>query len=223
MLLLILFSVFSIQCSKSMDDTEQIPIQPPRPYAENPDSSTDPHTGEVKFAPTFYAEGFATGSNAQLIVDSLAADVAPQFQDLVSWLEGSSADRWGSKVTRIFMHDNGSVYVEVPRFWGFSLLFVDDGWGGSYIYYWDLEYVITQIDGQPDEITITGSGKGSHIYQITSEAWLASEIDFDFKGVQIEGTNNFQGTFTLDEKSPDETYNLLLSGTLTLNRDPERD
>lgn len=219
--LLLLSSTLSLQCSKSDDETDEISIPPAKPPVDNQDSSPEPETGEVKYVPTIYAEGFATGSNARLIVNTLAAEVAPEFQYLVYWVDGSSTDGWGSKVTEVLLHENGRVYVKRPGS-GFSLLFADDGWGGSYIYYWDLEFAVFQQEGQPDEITITGKGRGSHVYEITNEAWLASEITFDFKGYQIEGTYDFEGNFTLEEKSPDETYNLFLSGSLTLERDPEK-
>lgn len=223
LLLLTLFSALSLQCSKN-DDTDPISLPPAKPPVDNQDSSPEPKTGEVEYVPTVYAEGFSTGSNARLIVDSLSATIAPEFQYVVSWLDGSSDPMdWGSEITQILLHDNGRVYVKIPGLTPYSLLYVDDGWGGSFINYWDLEYAIIQSEGQPDEITITGTGKGSHLYEITNEAWLSSEITFEFRGVRVEGTDNFQGNFTLDEQSPDETYNLFLSGTLTLKRNPERD
>lgn len=222
--LLALFIALNIQCSKTSDNTDEISLPPPKPTVDNQDATPEPKIGEVKYVPTVYAEGFATGSNARLIVDSLAGTVAPEFQDILSWLDGTpNPMAWGSEVSEILLHDNGRVYVEIPGISQYSLLYVDDGWGGSYIYYWDLRFEIVQQEGQPDEITITGTGKGSHIYEITNEAWLASEITFEFKGYQVEGTDDFEGNFTLEEKSPDETYDLFLSGTLTLERDPERD
>lgn len=221
--LLMLYAALSFQCSKN-DDSDALSLPRAKPPVENQDPNPNPTTGEVKYVPTVYAEGFSTGSNARLIVDSLSAAMAPEFQYVVPWLDGSGDPMaWGSKVSEILLHDNGRVYVMLPAISPYSLLYVDDGWGGSYINYWDLEYAIIQSEGQPDEITITGTGKGSHLYEITNEAWLRSEITFEFRGVRVEDTYNFQGNFTLDEQSPDETYNLFLSGTLTLERDPERD
>lgn len=216
--LLVLFAALSFQCSRN-DDSDAISLPPPKPPGDNQDSTPEPKTGEVNYRPTVYAEGFATGSNARLVVDSLNVAVAPEFQYVVSWLDGSSTDEWGSKVSEIWLHSDGRVYVEIPGNPKVSLLCVDDGWGGFYIPYWDLKYAVVQSEGQPEEITIAGTGKGSHIFEITYEAWQASEINFEFRGIQIEGTHNFMGSFTLDEKSPDEKYNLLATGTLTLEWD----
>lgn len=218
--LLALFAALSFQCSSTDDESDAILFPPVKPAADTPDTTPDPTTGQVKYVPTVYPEGFATGSNARLIVDSLAAVLAPEFQYVIPWLDGTSDPMaWGSKVSEVFLHDNGSVYVEIPGIAKYSLLYVDDGWGGSYIYYWDLQYAIVQQEGQPDEITISGTGKGSHVYEITNEAWLASQITLEFRGVQVGGTRDFRGNFTLDERSPDEKFNLSLSGTLTLERD----
>ena len=217
--LLTLFAALSIQCSRNDDDSNALSLPPIRPSVDNQDSTPEPKTGEVKYVPTLYPNGYASRSNARLVVDSLAVTVAPEFQYVVSWLDGSSANDWGSKVSEIWLHSDGRVYVGIPGGPKASLLCADDGWGGSYIDYWDLEYTLVQSAGQPHTITINGIGKGSHILEITNEAWQASEITFEFSGIQIEGTHNFMGSFTLDEKSPDEKYNLLAASTLTLEWD----
>lgn len=230
-LLATLVAALSFQCSKSADETGEISLPPPKPPLENPDTSPEPTTGVVTYVPTVTGQGFTGDSNARLVVDSLAGTVAPEFDFLPSWLEGRGGDEINSsKVSEILLYENGRVYV--TRTHSFSLLWAPDGYGGSTIRYWDLDYGIVQHEGQPDEITITGTGKGSHFYGLvyepydawlaSYEAWLTSEITFEFRGVQIEGTNDFQGHFALEEKSPDETYNLFLSGTLTLERDPEK-
>lgn len=227
-LLSIFFAALSFQCSKTSDDTDEIALPSPKPPVENPDSSPEPTTGMVTYVPTVTGQGFTGDSNARLAVDSLSGTVAPEFDFLLSWLEGRGGDEINSSnASEILLHENGRVYV--TRTHSFSLLWAPDGYGGSTIRYWDLDYALVQHEGQPDEITITGTGKGSHLYGLVHEpyeawlasyeAWLASEITFEFRGTQIEGTDDFHGNFSMDEQSPDETYNLILSGTLTLERD----
>jgi len=204
--LLFLLSSLGFQCSKESDYSGVNPGPAP--------------TFETKAY--FWEDGFSNVSNARLIIDDLNAILDPEFQDVVGFMDGSSEGNvGGSKTSEVYLQDNGRVFIQNIGI-AFSLMCATDGWGINYINQWNLTYSITREAGQPEEIVISGTGRGSHIFQLfwdNTDAYNASEILFEFRGVQIEGTHNFEGSFTLDEKSPDEKYNLLATGTLTLERD----
>ena len=204
--LLFLLSSLSFQCSKESDYTEVKPGLAP--------------TYETKAY--FWEDGFSNVSNARLVVEDLNATLDPEFQDVTGFMDGSSEGNvGGSKTSEVYLQDSGRVFIQNIGV-AFSLMCATDGWGINYINQWNLTYSITREDGLPEEIAISGTGRGSHIIQLfwdNTDAYNASEIQFEFRGVQIEGTNDFKGSFTLDEISPDEKYNLLATGTLTLERD----
>lgn len=206
--LLTLFAAMCIQCSKESVYTGGNAVGPPPP----------PETKAY-----FDQNGFSTVSNARLVVNDLDTAVDAEFQYVAGYLDGSNEGNWGgTKISEVFLFEDDRVFITNPAYIVHSLLCVTDGWGIFYINQWDLTYSITREAGQPEEITISGTGRGSHVYELywdNTDAYDASEILFEFKGIQIEGTNNFEGSFTLDEKSPDEKYNLLVTGNLTLERD----
>lgn len=201
-----LFAALSIQCSKESVFNGGNPGMAP--------------TYETKAY--FWEDGFSNVSNARLIVEDLNATLDPEFQDVAGFMDGSSEGNvGGSKTSEVYLQDSGRVFIQNMGT-AFSLMCATDGWGINYINQWYLTYSITREAGQPEEIVINGTGRGSHIFQLywdNSDAYNASEILFEFRGFQIEGTHNFEGSFTLNEKSPDEKYNLLATGTLTLERD----
>jgi len=208
LLFLFLLSALGFQCSKeSVNIIENVGGEAP--------------TDESKAY--FYEDGYSTDSNARMIVNDLDATVDPEFQYVAGYLDGSSEGNWGgSKISEVFLWDDGRVFVRNPTYITHSLMCVADGWGINYINRWNLTSSITREVGKPEEIIISGTGRGSHIYELywdNTEAYNASEILFEFRGIQIEGTNDFEGSFMLDEKCSDEKYNLFVSGTLTLERD----
>lgn len=223
-------SAFSLQCSKADIETDELSLPPVRPSPENPDSISDPvtpdsipdsTTGEGNVV---WNNGYANYYNAWLTVNSLTAIVAPDLQQEVTWLDGS-ADPMASNntISELLLQDDGSVYVAAPNYpYGSESMLYVPGWETPLIYHWDLEYVVVQQAGQPDEITISGTGRGSHFWTISFEAWVKSEVTFEFRGVQIAGSaDRFEGNFTLEERSPEEKYNLSLSGSATLHRKQE--
>ena len=216
LILLTFFWALSIQCSKNTDDADELSVPPARPAVENPDSKT----GEGANVPTLTASGFADASNARLIVNSLEANVASEFQYVIAWLEGNNDNGAccynGSKMSELFLHEDGTVYASKLMNDRFSLLNLPYGGDWTYIYDWNLQYFLVEQAQQPAELVITGTGLGSYFY---GNPYNSSVIWFEFKGVQIEGTDDFEGNFTLDEKSPDEKYSLSVTGTLTLERD----
>lgn len=224
-ILLLLISALFTQCTKNVDETDEFSQPPTRPSVESPDATPEPATpdsipedttGDVNAEPTLYDNGYANFHNARLTVDSLTVTVAQEFQYVVGCLDGRDNPMGnGSVYTDILLYSDGAVYVRIPVDYSCSLL---NGFNyyGPLIYHWDLEYALVQQSGQPDEITISGTGRGSHIWEIPYDAWVRSEITFEFRGVQIEGTNNSGGNFTLEERSPEEKYNLSLSGSATL-------
>ena len=204
---LILFAALSYQCSKESVFPE-----------DNPGSNSS----TIETEAYFYVEGFSNVSNARLVVNSLDATVDPEFQYVASFMDGSSEGNvGGSKISEVFLFDDGRVFIKIPYI-THSLMCVVDGWGIRYINQWDLTYSITREAGKPEEIAISGTGRGSHIYELywdETDAYTTSEILFEFKGTQIEGTNDFAGSFTLDEKSADAKFNLSVTGILILERD----
>lgn len=206
--LLLLLSALSFQCSKESVFN-----------GENPESNSP----SIETMAYFSEDGYSTVSNARLIVNDLDATVEHEFQYITSYLDGSSEGNWGgSKISEMFLLGDGRVFITSPPYITHSLMCVQDGWGIRYIHLWKLTYSITQEADLPAEITISGMGRGSHIYELywgNTDVYNASEILFEFKGIQIEGTNNFEGNFKLDEKSPDEKFNLSVTGNGTLERD----
>jgi len=211
----VMASALIFQCSGADDAADELTLPP------DPVSTPGPTTGEANHEATFYPNGFADSSNARLVVDSLSGRVDPEFQYVVSWLGGNNDNGaccdYGSKVSDIFLHDDGKVYVSRLENDKFSLLNLPYGGDWTYIFQWNLEYIITDHTQQPDELVITGAGLGSYLYGDQSRYSLG--IRFEFRGVQIVDTNDFYGSFTLEEKSSDERYNLSVTGTLTLERD----
>ena len=204
--LFFLLSSLSFQCSEESVYTEVKPGLAP--------------TYETKAY--FWEDGFSNVSNARLIVEDLSATLDPEFQAVAGFMDGSSQGNvGGSKTSEVYLQDSGRVFIQNIGI-AFSLMCATDGWGINYINQWYLTYSSAREAGQPEEIVISGTGRGSHIMELywdNTDAYNASVILFEFRGVQIEGTDDFEGHFTLEEKSPDEKYNLLLSGTLTLERD----
>lgn len=222
-LLLALVAALSIQCTKDSGDTEEImdrtiskPEIPP-----SPGSPDDWYGPDVYVDSVLYEFGYSNVFNARLVVDSLSARVNPEFQYVVSRLDGSSLDDSSSKISGLFLNDEGTVYVTIPPTQKSSLLYHSNpwysfDWGGAISISWDLEYSFVLHEGQPDEITISGSGLGSYVDGNPYTEGGGAKITFEFRGAQIEGTNDFKGSFTLDETSPEEKYNLQASGIATL-------
>lgn len=224
LLLVVMVSALSYQCSRADDAADELSLPPTRPSEETPDATDDPvtpdsipdsTTGEGNTGQAVYYNGYANYSNARLVVDSLTVAVAPEFQDEVAWLQGSEFP--ASKISELLLQDNGSVYVGVPEYpYGTGSLLYAPGWDIPLIHYWNLEYAMVQSEGQPDEVSITGTGWGSHLFGIPYDVWVVSEVTFAYRGIQIGGTNTFEGNFFLEERSPEEKYNLTLSGAATL-------
>ena len=218
---LILFAALSFQCSKTTDETDEISFPPAKPSVENPDSTPEPTPGKGNQGPAFSATGFADASNARLIVNSLNARVDPENQYVVAWLEGNNDNGAccydGSKISELFLHEDGTVYASLLRNDRFSILNLPYGGDWTYIFQWNLEYLLVEHAALPDEMVISGTGLGSYFYGDAANNSLG--IRFEFTGTQIEGTKDFEGPFTLEEKSRDEKYSLFLTGTLTLERD----
>lgn len=217
LLLLTLFAALNIQCSKDSGEPEEIAAPPTaKPDVPEPVGSPDDWYGPAADTTLFYENGYSTISNARLIVDSLAASVAPEFQYVISSLEGSGDYMaLSSKISELQLQEDGAVYVGIPRDQFGSLLYVP-GWDVPRIYHWDLEYSLIENANRPAEIIIIGTGRGSHIWEISYAAWVKSEITFEFRGIQMEGADDFVGSFTLFETSPEEKYNLQVSGMATL-------
>lgn len=221
--ILALFAALSIQCTKDSGEAEELVVRPTSkpeilPSWGSPDDWYGPH---VYVDSVLNDYGYSKAFNARLVVDSLSARVNPEFQDVVSRLDGTSLDSSSSKISGLFLNDEGTVYVAILSTERSSLLYHSNpwfsfDWGGVFAISWDLEYSFVVHAGLPDEIAITGRGLGSHIDGNPYSTGGGSKITFEFWGTQIEGTNDFQGNFTLDETSPEEKYNLQATGIATL-------
>ena len=219
----LIVSAWNVQCSRADDAADERSLPPTRPSEEiadsiadtaTPDSISDSTTGEENVVQDLYYNGYVSFSNSRLTVNSLTVTVAPDFQYVVGCLDGSGMVN-GSAYSDILLYNDGAAYVRIP--WDYSCSLLNGfHWYGPLIYHWDLEYSVVRQAGQPDEITLSGTGRGSHIYEIPYDAWVRSEITFEFRGIQIEGTYTFEGNFALEERSPEEKYNLSLSGSATL-------
>lgn len=230
LLLIWMVSAWSFQCSGSDDAADALSLPPSRPSDESPDatpeaatpdSTPEGSTDEVKIVPTLYDNGYANFHNARLTISSLNLTVSPEFQYVLGCFDGSDNPMVkGNAYSDILLYTDGIAYVGIPPDYSCSLLYEPGYYGDPFIYHWDLEYALVRQAGQPDEIILSGTGRGSHIYEIPYDAWVKSEIAFEFRGVLIEGTNkgtnSFEGNFTLEERSPEEKYNLSLSGAATL-------
>jgi len=221
--LLALCTALSIQCTKDSGETEEIVVGP-KSKPEIPTSAGSPddwYGADVYVDSVLYEFGYSKVFNARLVVDSLSARVNPEFQYVVSRLDGSSPDDSSSKISGLFLKDDGTVYVAIPPTQRSSLLYHSNpgfsfDWGGAISISWDLEYSFVSQEGLPDEIAISGRGLGSYVDGNPYIAGGGAKIVFEFRGRQIEGTNDFEGNFTLDETSPEEKYNLQAAGKATL-------
>ncbi|MBC2839059.1 hypothetical protein [Robiginitalea sp. SC105] len=226
-------SAISIHCSREDDATDEFSLPPAQPSEESPeappesvppDSIPGPDPESSVAEPAIYYNGYANYTNARLIVNSETVSVAPEFQYVVGCMNGSdNAWGYGTNISGLLLQNDGAVYVGTQQVGSCSLMYVSGGFieFEQWIYRWNLEYTIVINDGKPDEIAITGTGRGSHIWEIPYDAWVQSDITFEYHGVQIEGTSNYEGSFKLEERSPNQKYNLSVSGTATLERELE--
>ena len=212
LILLTLFAALNMQCSK--DEAA-------------PESPID------EFLAFFNDSGYTSQSNARLVVTGIDA-YETEWSGVIDMLLGGPDTFFGglqpTAQSDVFLNSQGDVYVHYPDGMErtYSLLCVGSSFSND-IPKWDLAYTISGGDPGPEEITISGTGIGSHIYYLylISEAYnetaavqyATASIEFSFRGTLVPGTKHYVGPFTLKEVSSNPKLNLTISGTLTLERD----
>jgi hypothetical protein len=159
--------------------------------------------------------------NAQLIVTGVdSVEVAPEYAYIVDLIQGLGDTSWGtSNATEVFFDlESNSLMVTLPKAVRYSMLCASDNSGLLWLPQWDLIY-----DWDDSGITISGKGRGSHVpdaiflYLEQFEAFEASEVIFEFKGVQMPESPTVKGTFSIIEKSPDASFNLAIYGSMAID------
>ena len=214
LLLLTLFAILHIQCSKD---------------------EAAPESVHNEFQASFNENGYANVSNARLVVTEIDTYEADEgFIGVIDMLLGGPDTFFGgvqpTAQSDIFLDSQGDIYVRLPEGMerAYSLLCVGSQLSND-IPEWDLTYTVSGGAPGPEEISISGTGVGSHIFYLylISEAYnetaevqyATASIEFSFRGTLVPGTNDFEGHFTLKEVSSNPKLNLTVTGTLTLERD----
>ena len=230
--LLFFLSVLNFQCTTDTDDPNEILKQSEstEDVEDFPDESTNTPN---ESRPQYFINGFSNISNARLVVNGISSfEVTEGYEYLRAELMGGAgpgpAER--SNSTGVFLDSaQSTVYIYDYGYQLISPLFVTDAWGFKALANWDLKVSVVEEAGLEQEITISGSGKGSHIFydcwgivdeMETYDAFLErNDISFEFRGIRMEGTEDyFQGPFSLTENSTDQTCMLNCSGIMTLIR-----
>jgi hypothetical protein len=216
--ILLLFAALGLQCSDDHGgETDEISGNPlPEKKTAIP-SFNDP---SVVF-------GYTEFTNARLLVirvDSMMVD--PEYAYIEEWWNTGQRNEndWGygpiepTEVFFDFITNSNSVKVTFPKDEGYSLLEASTSPYGLWFPQWELKYDWDESGG----ITISGKGRGSHLPEATYlysqqfEAFLASEVIFEFSGEYDLKTESCIGTFSLIEKSPEAAFNLEIYGALSL-------
>ncbi len=234
LLLLVLLSAMIFQCSENSSETDGISVLPG-------DSENTSDDGTIAIV------GYANESNARLIVKSVdRVEVAPEYGYIADWILGlEEPNNPGtivpSNTTEVFFDFNtDSLRVRTPEYAKFSLLSVSDDLSTLYLPQWKLKFSLTYCQdcdpgfAFPDIITISGVGKGSHIFDLyynNFEAYKATEVTFEFNGAPMPYGDvdssigitydgyDAEGSFSIIEKSADSKYNLAIYGTMTIDFD----
>lgn len=212
LILLTLFAALNIQCSKD---------------------EAAPESPQDEFLAFFNDSGYSSQSNARLVVTYIDT-YETEWSGVIDMLLGGPDTFFGGLQTTaqsdVFLNSQGDVYVRIPDGMerAYSLLCVGSSISND-IPKWDLTYAVSGGAPGPEEISISGTGEGSHIfflyliseaYNETAEVQFATaSIEFTFRGTRMPGTNDFEGPFTLKEVSSNPKLNLTVSGTLTLEWD----
>ena len=214
--MLLLCAALGLQCS---DDNGGVTDE----ISGNP----QPEKNNAPKAPSFDDPskifGYTDVTNARLIVTSVDSVVVdPEYAYIADWIQGLGDTSWGiSNTTKVFFdYDSNSFKVTFPENASYSLLSASDNGGTLWLPQWDLKYEWDESGG----LTISGKGRGSHVpdaiflYLEQFEAFLASEVLFEFSGV-LDRRNEMKGTFSIIEKSPENSFNLEIYGTLAILND----
>ena len=227
LVLMVVCIALSLQCSDDSGNTDEI-LGPTKDIEEALDDKNSDLTDESNTDNLIVVDGISNISNARLVVNNISSfQVTEGFEYFESQILGESSPGpvEGSNTSRVYLSEQeNAVYIEAQYAHFFSLLGVTDGFGINGLSYWDLVYSVVEEVGVKQEISITGSGKGSHIFydcwtnnETLQEFLERNDITFEFQGTLMEGTNTyFQGSFSINETSTDGTCMLSCSGTTTL-------
>ena len=233
LLLMMICMALSVQCS---DDTGEPDAISGKPLPEGTDSPEAPFGDN-----SITILGYSDVSNARLIVNTVdSVIVAPEYAFVADWVQGlGDPGRPGSildsNTTDVFFDfsthresiDGRPLLIKFPESSLFTLLCVSDDWGTLYLPHWDLKYSIEYCPGCDSawslyDITINGTGKGSHIldlYNFHRDVYKTAEVSFEFKGTQFDRGYNATGSFSIIETSAEPGFNLAIYGTLTVEFD----
>ena len=233
--MLLLCAAVSIQCSDDNgDQADEVSLKKPNRNtgladdSDNAPANVNPPGGDTQSV--FWVDnGFANDANARLVVNSINSfQVTEGNEFLYGELLGGGGPGPAvrSNTTEVFLdYETQAVYVFDPQYQLVTLLYFSDAWGFRWLNAWDLQLAVLEESGEEEEITISGTGRGSHLYDCWTnektfdEFMERAEVAFEFTGRRKEGTNDFEGPYALSETSLDQTCMLLCSGTMTLERD----
>ena len=213
--MLLLCAALGLQCSDDDGGETDVISRNPRPEKNSADKATFFNDPSIVF-------GYTDVTNARLLVtrvDSVAVD--PEYAYISDWWNQNPGGgiRENTAVTEVYFDFlSNAVKVTFPEDARYALLCASDNSGTLWLPQWDLQYDWDE----GGRLTLGGKGRGSHLpeainlYYEQFEAFLASEVLFEFRGEWDGKTDSYMGTFSVIEKSPEAAFNLEIYGAMTV-------